>query len=205
MNNGHTTKGGRGELAEHIGGEVGRSITDSLQHVELLREKELKLEAARHEAEHQLLHRIGVALRAGEITLAHLVAIYVRYSALGFVGRKTRWDEHIDIKWKALPYLARHLPNGPEGSWVGEYPLDERSVAPKGGLAVVYVLFDVSNEPCYVGSTDAFRTRMAAHQREGKNFVRWQAHPARDREHAYRLEDRLLKEHKPYLNKKASR
>jgi predicted GIY-YIG superfamily endonuclease len=196
---------GEAPLADRIGGEAGKSIAASLHHVELLREKELKLEAARHEAETQVLHRVGAAYRAGEIDLQQLYAIYEHYKAIGLVGRKTRWDENVDVPWRQMTYLSTQLPNGPEGSWVGEYPILHGTTAPARGIAVVYVLFDEDNEPCYVGSTDQFRTRMTAHWKSGKRFVRWQAHPCRDRDHAYRLEDRLLKQHKPRLNRKASR
>lgn len=193
------------DLSCVLDADLGRSITASIRHVELLREKEEKLEAARHEAEHQFLHRVGTAFRAGSINHAQLIAIYERYRDLGVVGRATRWDEHIDIEWKSMAHLARHIPNGPEGSWIGEYPLTEDASAPKSNIAVVYVLFDERNTPCYVGSTSSFRTRLANHRRDGKRFVRWQAHPCRDREHAYQLEERLLHQHKPYLNRRAGR
>lgn len=192
-------------LAKVIGGSLGESIAATLHHIELLREKELKLEAARHEAETQVLHRVGTAFRAGEIDHHQLYAIYERYKAIGVVGRKTRWDDNVDLSWRLMSYLSTQLPNGPEGSWVGEYPILHGATAPARGIAVVYVLFDEANEPVYVGSTDQFRTRMSAHWKDGKRFVRWQAHPCRDRDHAYRLEDRLLKQHKPRLNRKASR
>lgn len=186
-------------------GQLGASIAATIQHVEMLREKEQKLEAARHEAENQFLHRVGSAFRCGEINHAQLIAVFDRYRTLSVVGRATRWDNHIDIQWKSMAHLARQIPNGPEGSWIGEYPFTEDTSAPKSDIAVVYILFDADNDPCYVGSTSAFRTRMAHHRRDGKQFVRWQAHPCRDREHAYELEDRLLKEHLPRLNQKASR
>ncbi|MFE9777774.1 GIY-YIG nuclease family protein [Streptomyces sp. NPDC005775] len=192
-------------LAERLGGDVGKSIAATLHHVELLREKEAKLEAARHEAEAQVMHRVGAAFRLGEIDHYQLVAVYEHYKAMGLTGRMHRWDEHVDISWKVMTHLSRQLPNGPEDSWVGEYPFHEATSAPAKGIAVVYVLFDDLNAPCYVGSTDQFRTRVAYHRRHGKQFVSWQAHPCRDREHAYELEDRLLRRHKPPLNQKASR
>lgn len=193
------------DISRVLGAELGASIASTLRHVELLCEKEEKLKAARHQAEEQLLHRVGSAFRCGDIDHAQLIAVFDRYRAMGLVGRLLRWDAHIDIPWKQMCYLARQAPNGPEGSWVGEYPFTTESTAPTSGISVVYVLFDSMNEPCYVGSTHTFRTRMAHHHRDGKPFVHWQAHPCRDREHAYLLEDRLLKEHMPRLNQKAGR
>lgn len=67
------------------------------------------------------------------------------------------------------------------------------------------MLFDEANVPCYVGSTKRLSDRLRQHKKDGKPFVRWQAHPCRDRDHAYELEVRLLEQHLPYLNKKASR
>ncbi|MBL1120211.1 GIY-YIG nuclease family protein [Streptomyces sp. 110] len=72
-------------------------------------------------------------------------------------------------------------------------------------MGVVYALFDARNDPCYLGSTDQFRTRIGKHVKDGKVFTSWQAYPCPDREAAYVLEDRLLKERLPSLNKKASR
>lgn len=77
--------------------------------------------------------------------------------------------------------------------------------APPVGVSVVYVLFDVWNEPAYVGSTQDFRVRLAVHRKEKPGLLTWTAFPCADREAAYVLENRLLKEYKPHLNKKASR
>ncbi len=115
------------------------------------------------------------------------------------------WDEIVGTPWKRVAQFAKRLPNGPEGSWTGEYPIAAGAPSPLSGAAVVYVLFDEANAPCYVGSTHTFRARLRRHEKDGKRFVRWQAHPCDDRDHAYRLEDRLLRQHMPYLNRKASR
>jgi len=187
-------------LPEHLA----TSVSSTLQHIQLLRAKEARLAAASREALAQVIHRIGSAHRAGEITDAQLCAAFDGVKQTGMPGRMLLWDEHVDIRWKQVIQLKRRLPNGPEGSWVGEYPIADGAASPMPGTAVVYVLFDRNNQPCYVGSTEKFRARMASHGRT-KDFVRWQAHPCDDRDHAYRLEDRLLRLHKPYLNVKASR
>jgi predicted GIY-YIG superfamily endonuclease len=177
----------------------------AFQHIGLIRSKEARLKKARQDALHQTLHRIGTEYRVGNLTQAQLCAALAEVRALKEPGAMNAWDEIVGIAWKRVVQIATQLPNGPEGTWVGEYPFHPGTVAPIAGTAVVYVLFDAANEPCYVGSTDKFRTRMTAHEKSGKRFVRWQAHPCQDRDHAYRLEDRLLKQHKPYLNRKASR
>lgn len=181
------------------------SMRSTLQHIRLIQEKEARLAEARRAALSQTLHRIGTDYRTGQLTQAQLCAALQEIRELDMSGRMNMWDEIVGVPWKRLLQVARQLPNGPEGSWVGEYPIPAHTARPISGTAVVYVLFDDRNEPCYVGSTARFSARMTAHEKDGKRFVRWQAHPCDDREHAYRLEDRLLRRHKPYLNQKASR
>lgn len=193
-----------GDLSTVIPGDLGSSIDATLAHLVRMRERERRIEAARYEAENQMLHRIGVAHRNGEIDDRQLIAVFEAYKALGSAGRMHRWDAHIDVIWKRMPHLVNTLPNGPEGTWVGTWPMDG-GPRPAPGASVVYVLFDADNEPCYVGSTRTFHERMREHQRLGKRFVRWQAYPCRDREHAYELEVRLLGEHLPHLNRKVGR
>lgn len=189
------------ELPPHLA----TSIASTLQHIQLIQEKESRLAEARQRALEQTLHRIGTDYRTGRITQHQLCTAFMEIRRLQMSGRMNAWDEIVGFSSRRLIQLVKQLPNGPEGSWVGEYPVLANAVAPISGVPVVYVLFDEANEPCYVGSTDKFRTRLNSHHRDGKRFVRWQAHQCNDREHAYRLEDRLLKRHMPYLNRKASR
>lgn len=181
------------------------SIASTLQHIRLIQEKEARLAEARRSALEQALHRIATDYRTGRITQNQLCTAFAEIKELQMPGRMSAWDEIVGVSHRRLIQLAKQLPNGPGGSWVGEYPIPLDAPRPIYGVPVVYVLFDDTNEPCYVGSTDKFSPRMTAHEKSGKRFVRWQAHPCDDREHAYRLEDRLLKRHKPYLNRKASR
>jgi predicted GIY-YIG superfamily endonuclease len=185
--------------------ELALSVGTTLQHIRLLQEKEARLAEARRNALAQTLHRIGSDYRTGRITLHQLCVAVEAIQELNMPGRMKAWDEIVGVSWQRLKRMAKQLPNGPEGSWVGEYPIPLDAPRPIYGVPVVYVLFDEVNEPVYVGSTDKFSPRMTAHEKSGKHFVRWQAHPCDDREHAYRLEDRLLKQHKPRLNRKASR
>lgn len=192
-------------MTERLPGDLHASLAASLQHIALLAERETRLAGARQEAQDQMLHRIGSAHRCGEIDDRQLCDAFAIFTAARTSRRMLDWDAHVDIPWRKMLHLGRHLPNGPEGTWTGSWPLDDGAPTPRQSQAVVYVLFGADNEPCYVGSTDDFRPRMSRHAKDGKQFVNWQAHPCQDRDHAYRLEDRLLKQYKPYLNRKASR
>lgn len=185
--------------------EMDAGTAATLQHVEMLHKRQQKLVAMRDEAEHQMLHRLGIDYRAGHVSDSQLAAVFQRLKQLEIPGRSTRWDAHIPHDWAAMGDLFRWKPNGPNGTFVGEWPLHPRAVAPRGGKSVVYVLFDASNEPCYVGSSCNLRQRLKAHARDGKVFTSWQAYPCRDREHAYELEVQLLRERMPRLNRKAGR
>ena len=186
------------------------SFRASLQHIALLRHREARLAAAREDTQAQVLHMIGSAYRCGEIDDERLQELFEATKAARIP--LSSWDEHVPVTWRQMIQAERrrhlealHAPNGPEGSWIGPWPLGDADPRPKGGQSVVYVLFDADNEPCYVGSTKNFRSRLGQHAKDGKEFARWQAHPCHDREHAYALEDRLLRERLPRLNRKASR
>lgn len=185
------------------------SAASTLQHIENLHARIQKLEAMRLESELQFLHRVGAAYHAGELDRHDLAIIQDRYQQLGLTGRSKRWDAAIPVGWGDLSYDARmgrvHAPNGPEGTWVGSWPFAKEDRLPRNGTAVVYVLFDASNEPIYVGSSGSLRTRLKAHARAGKPFVAWRASRNANREEAYQVEDRALKERKPPLNKKRGR
>lgn len=185
--------------------DLAASIASTLQHIRLIQEKERRLVEARRSALEQTLHRIGSDYRTGRLTPGQLFAAFLKIRALEMSGRMHMWDEIVGMSWQRLIQLGKQLPNGPEGSWVGDYPIPADAPRPIYGISVVYVLFDEANQPCYVGSTNKLSARLNAHKKDGKRFVRWQAHHCVDREHAYRLEDRLLRQHKPYLNRKASR
>ena len=194
------------EVAE----EVTASYGSTLQHIELLRAKIATLTAAQEQAEDQLIHRAACDYQAGRLSIGALFSLYtwVRVRTVG--GLLIRWNRHMpaEAEVKSIRHtvnrLRRHRPD-PDGVWRGTFPLDDSARFPATGANVVYVLYDEANRPCYVGSTNGFKGRVKAHRREGKPFVRWMAHPCNDREAAYDLEDRLLREHLPYLNKRAGR
>ncbi len=176
----------------------------TLQHIGLLKRKQERLLAAQHEAEGQFLHAVAAAYAAGELDMAVLADAYQEYRAVAATGFRNRWNDAISVSAATIREWPSAAPNGPAGSWEGTYPIDG-GPAPRHGVCVAYVLFDDANEPCYVGSTSNFRNRLGNHRRDGKVFVRWAAFPSVSREAAYELEDQLLAEHLPYLNKRRGR
>ncbi|MEH0417874.1 GIY-YIG nuclease family protein [Streptomyces sp. B21-083] len=192
-------------MIEGIPEDLATSMSATFQHIGLIQAKEDRLAEARWDALRQVLHRIGAEYRAGAITYTQLCGVLTAVRATKQQGAMRLWDDIVGVPWQRLAQYGKRLPNGPEGSWVGDYPIPADAPMPIYGVPVVYVLFDEANAPCYVGSTDKLSPRLTAHAKNGKHFVRWQAHLCDDRDHAYRLEDRLLRQHKPYLNRKASR
>lgn len=176
----------------------------TLQHIGLLRRKQERLLETQIAAEEQFLHSVAAAHAAGELDTHGLAEAYQEYRLAAAAGFQKRWDAAIPVSAATLREWPSAVPNGPSGSWEGTYPING-GPAPRPGVCVVYVLFDLANQPCYVGSTSGFRVRLGDHRRDGKSFVRWTAFPCTDREAAYQLEDRLLAEHQPYLNKKRGR
>lgn len=159
------------------------------------------------EYEEYLLTHLAADYTTKRINDTHLDEIFDRYQAAAGPGSMKRWNRLMPVKVELM--VARrtqdpHHAPGPDGTWSGAWPLDGHAYPPRG-QAVVYVLFDNDNTPCYVGSTSGLLTRLRRHSSEDKQFTHWVAHPCPDREAAYRLEDRLLREHTPYLNHKASR
>lgn len=179
----------------------------TLQHITFLRAKQSMLHDRQVQAEQQILHRVGTDFANGSITLEELYEFYMRFRTAALDGFTNRWDEAISVPSIKVRFAAeRHLRNRPtpEGTWSGIYPFAGQGL-PEDLTSVVYVLFDAENVPCYVGSTHRFRKRLQRHLRDGKHFERWMAYRCEDRENAYALEARLLAEHMPYLNRKASR
>lgn len=194
-------------MTAEVAEEVPASYASTLQHIELLHGKQCKLRDAQVEAEEQVLHRLAADYKAGVLEMEDLYRFYLRFRLVAVEGWTHRWDWVMPItaskvRGEAERYL-RDLPS-PDGTWSGTYPLGGQG-APPDYTSVIYVLFDPKNVPCYVGSTYRFRTRLKWHRKKGKDFDRWLAYRCDDREAAYQLEERLLREHLPYLNKKAFR
>lgn len=179
----------------------------TLQHLELLRRKRDQLQASQLDAEEQHLHRIACAYSAGLIGMDGLATAYTEYKAVTDPGYSHRWNVVIPVSaariQSHIKIRSYRQPNGPHGTWEGPFPFGGETT-PGEGISVVYILFDAANVPCYVGSTRYFRKRTHQHADEGKRFVYWRAYPCDSRAAAYALEDRLLREYKPYLNKRAA-
>ena len=140
-----------------------------------------------------------------------MLALYERLNAPGFF---TAWEAaglpHPARMRADVEMARRNAPNDPASAgWVGEFDGELYAAIPgprpPDGTPVVYVLYAADATPVYCGSTHRFKQRLKAHYREGKRFVAWRAVPCVDREQAYLLEDRLLKQSCPPLNRKASR
>lgn len=184
-------------------------IEATLQHCQMIQRKIESLQGALASAREQMFHDIAVQHRANRFTEDDLADLYheVRQTGTGF---HAQWEKIVGVNTCTLRHVRiardRTRKNGPGGlSWVGTYPIAVTDPAPANWSSVVYVLYDSANEPIYVGSTWHFRERMNDHWKNGKPIARWMACPAGSREAAYLMEDGLLKERKPSMNRKAGR
>lgn len=195
---------------------VPEELAASVQHlgflsdsITSLRAKQKRLEQARCDT----LRQIAAASRrlAHRWSTADMLALYESLNCPGFM---TAWNAagmpHPARMRADVEMAQRNLPNDPASNgWSGEFESEGSGVVsdphPPNRTPVVYVLYGADAEPVYCGSTEHFRQRLKAHHREGKRFVAWRAVPCADRELAYLMEDRLLKQSCPPLNRRASR
>lgn len=187
------------------------SLASTLQHVEAMQRRIARLIAAREEALRQAAHRATTAHDSGDLSLDELADWYAAYREIvkpspgrahdGWTGMWPRARELATNvhKRRASVVYRRNEAYG----WSGPAPLLADSPRPRAGEAVVYVLY-AATEPVYVGSTQYFKGRLAAHLRD-KTFDRWLAYPCADREAAYALEDELLRDRFPLLNRRRGR
>ncbi len=179
------------------------------QHIALLDRKREQLQTAQIAAEEQFLHHLGRVWRSGTMTEPELVAVFGTYMPVAVPGWKKRWMQAVGVHPNRMLHFLKEpgygAPNMPDGTWRGSWPLADDESLPVNGTCVVYVLYDATNEPCYVGSSSNVRSRLKGHQADGKEFTWWTAFVCADREAAYQLEERLLSEYQPYLNKKRGR
>lgn len=181
------------------------SLEATMGHVERLRAKRATLEAAEREAVDQLATATGRVWRSGGIGVRDLAALYQRLRAGALSGFSKSWMSEVGLNNSGFYRELRRTPDADaDGSWSGEYPLDQSARVPGRGVPVVYVLFDPEYVPCYVGSTGNMRVRLKAHDRD-KAFVAWRAAPTSSRDEAYEIETEWLRGYKPYLNKRAAR
>lgn len=172
------------------------------------------LRARLSDAEGQFLQRWRYAYRAGLVSESEVVDAAMAVTAGGNLpGWVARWNEAFGFDVRAVIYqrnyearnAARYEQNAGHG-WTGTYGDAGTSFPrPPKGQSVVYVLFDASAEPIYVGSTQDLAGRLKAHWRDGKPVAYWRAVPYSTREEAYAAEDAMLREVKPEMNRKAAR
>lgn len=189
--------------------ELDQSVASTLQHAQLIQRRIDRLLEARDDAMSQVAHRAGLAYTAGEITLGKYAEIYQLARDVIRDGDK-RTAAGWSIVWIDARKVNAFLHSQAAGmfdqnesyGWSGPAPLG-LAPRPPDGQAVVYVLY-ADAEPVYVGSTFKFANRIRLH-RQDKAFTRWIAYPCRDRGAAYQLEERLLAEHMPGLNRRRGR
>lgn len=184
------------------------SFESTAQHIRLIAERRRRLEQAQLEAEEQFVHAIARAYNSGSLSEEELERAYVSVQGSTLSGFATkRWQQHLAgiVQIRAYLRTQARIAAAQKDTWTGEFPIPNHSELPRDGIDVVYVLFDETRVPCYVGSTGSLGTRLASHARDGKNWSSWQAHRCRDRDHAYDVEEQFLQQYKPYLNKKTTR
>lgn len=187
------------------------SMTATAQHIGVMQRKLDQLHQLRDEAWAQVLTTAARGYVEGAIDDLDLVDMLADMKASYGAGYTVLWNQHMPWKASQVPHRAaarsRNAPNGAYDSWIGEWPDVTQGPYPEDRVAVVYVLYDHLNRPAYVGSTETFRYRMSCHRSDWKkrSIARWTAYRCADREAAYVLEERLLAEHKPYLNKRRTR
>lgn len=194
-------------------------LAASVQHLGLLdvpiKSAEARLARLRS-ARTQTLEQIAVAAkRVGAERSWNLLDYLALYEEINCPGLFAAWNAvglpHPSKMRAESDTTQRCAPNDPaSGGWVGGWdwgtpggPLLD--AYPRDWTPVVYVLYGANAEPIYCGSTEHFRQRLKAHHREGKEFVAYRAVRCADRERAFALEDRLLKQSCPPLNRRASR
>lgn len=184
------------------------SLHATAQHVAMVQSKIDTLLRAKDDGWDQLLTATSRLYAAGELSIFDLVELLDEMREQYGTGFTRVWDRTMPVRAKEVKWEANRvrkaLAMAGTSAWHGPLPLDSSAVPPDG-VAVVYVLFDAANVPVYVGSTASFKQRMSAHRREKPEAVRWSAYRCRDRQHAYEMEDRALKEHRPRMNQKAGR
>jgi predicted GIY-YIG superfamily endonuclease len=199
----------------------GGELRATAQHLALVQRKLTKLEQAKEDGWDQMLTALARLVRACRPTPqeADLLPMLNQMRDSYGSGYARLWDRHLAPRFPARGIrstvaaheqirrrMERNLPNGPTpGTWVGEVPSTWVDPQPQEYQAVVYILFDALNAPVYVGSTDNFPVRLKTHVRQKPGIARWTAYLCEDREAAYRLEDKVLKERMPNLNKRRGR
>jgi hypothetical protein len=117
---------------------------------------------------------------------------------------KAEWDAHTAETKRSQDERQDRLDNADylDGYWHGEWPAQPKAVPPKG-ISVVYFQYDKDGQLAYIGSTKQFLRRMEGHLDTSRPDVwaRWEARECAARDEAYVIEDREIRERRPYQNK----
>jgi hypothetical protein len=156
-------------------------------------------------AQERFLRRVDDDYEAGLVTYDDVIDAYFAFrDATGRPpGFALRWDSLARVSYKDIQKVTRHgssRPNNDDGTWSGPFPLSPWEPAPPGGTSVVYSLYDATGRRCYIGSSHSLRARLKRHASGGKQFTRWEAIPCETRRAAFKLEDKMIARHRPYLN-----
>lgn len=197
---------------EHMNEPVDRSTLDEMVRYT---KRITTLKGRLGDAEAQFLQRWASAYRAGRVSEDEIVDAAMDVAVSGHLpaGWMARWSAAFGLNIRALvhqrQYQAKHSEKHQQNAghgWVGTCDAAGASFPrPAKGQCVVYVLFDATTEPVYVGSTQDFSARIRAHQRDGKPVAHWRAVPYTTREDAYAAEEAMLQTVKPMMNRKAGR
>ena len=196
----------------HVNEPVDRSTLDEMVRYT---KRITTLEERLSDAEGQFLQRWASAYRAGLVSDDEIVDAALAVAMSGHLpsGWLARWSEAFGVNVRALVFqrnyqvkhAEQHQQNAGHG-WTGTCGDSGTSFPrPPKGQCVVYVLFDASAEPIYVGSTQDLPGRIRAHRRDGKPVAHWRAVPYATREDAYAAEEAMLRTVKPMMNRKAGR
>lgn len=187
---------------------------DTLAHILLLREQREELREDQDQAVLQWVQELARADQAGTLTGEDLLAaLHTFCDVVGLpspdylLATGTSWcDAGLPVE-KEIQRRIRHATNRIfEKTWRGDFPLDAEQGCPALGLPVVYVLYDATNEPLYVGRSDCFRRRMSSHRQRFKDAASsWLAYECESLEHSKRLESELLHDRKPPVNVRLER
>lgn len=174
------------------------------QHMQLLRDKRDRLNAALIDSQYQYLTALAREHRAGRITWVDLNHAHEVCRSHRTIDLTERWNSCLGVTPGKVRVNAQMMPNGANGTWHGVWPLPDGVSHPPRGAFVAYILFDDVRAPCYVGSTKNFRERLKNHYRDGKRWTSWIAHSCTDRKHAYQVETKFLQQYKPPMNRTSS-
>jgi predicted GIY-YIG superfamily endonuclease len=172
------------------------------QHIRLLQAKRDRLTRALVEAEAQYIVAVAREFDSGRIAWAELYRTYQVIRDGGLAGFSSRW-------LAVLPYTVQKMRLMANAQEIQEWAGCGTQIEPSGnwppkGTCVVYVLSRDDGEPTYVGSTHNFSTRLGRHRHAGKAWASWRAYRCRDRQHAYEVEARFLRQFKPEQNKRGA-